>query len=237
MTTPLRHQARASAHPAAAEVSIRRILLLTALAIAGVAAVAALGLGVTRLGLLSGFDRSISHGLNELHTGVLGSLATVIYSVLSPVPAVVITAVIAAVILAATRRIRVAITFAGVVAVTWLPSAGMKFLIHRARPDVSTLTHPVAHQPVDASFPSGHMVFVVAVLVAFALLARPGAWRVLTVIAGTIFTVLVGLALVVDGVHYATDVLASVLWSVTVGPLVCALCARFILQQGKPRTT
>jgi membrane-associated phospholipid phosphatase len=235
--TPPRHHARSSVNEAAAGISSRRILTLAAIAILGVAAVAALGLGVTRLGLLSGFDQSVSQGMNELHTGVLGGLATGIYSVLGPVPAVVITAVIAAVILAATRRIRIAITFAIVVAVTWLPSAAMKLLIHRARPDVTTLAHPFAHQPVDASFPSGHTVFVVAVVVAFALLARPGAWRSFAFIAGTIFCILVGLALVVDGVHYATDVFASVLWSVTVGPLVFALCARFVLQRVVPRST
>jgi membrane-associated phospholipid phosphatase len=237
VTTPPRHQARASTHEARATISLRRILTLGAIAILGVAAVAALGLGVSRLGLLSGFDRSVSQGMNELHIGMLGGLATGIYSVLSPVPAVVITAVITAVILAATRRIRTAMTFAVVVAVTWLPSAGMKFLIHRARPDVTTLAHPFARQPVDGSFPSGHMVFVVAVVVAFAFLARPGAWRAFTLIAGAVVAVIVGLALIVDGVHYATDVIASVLWSVTVGPLVFALCARFILQRGMPRAT
>lgn len=237
MITPSRHYAHASVHEAAAGISIRRILTLAAIAILGVAAVAALGLGVTRLGLLSGFDRSVSHGMNELHTGVLGGLATGIYSVLSPVPAVVITVVIAAIILAVTRRIRIAITFATVVAVTWLPSAVMKILIHRARPEATTLAHPFPHQPVDGSFPSGHTVFVVAVVVAFAFLARPGAWRAFTLSAGTIFSVLVGLALIVDGVHYATDVLASVLWSVTVAPLVFALCARLILQRGMPLNT
>ena len=199
-------------------------------------AVAALGLGVTKLGLLSDFDRSLSSGLNELHTGVLGSLANGIYSALSPIPAVVITAVIAVIILAATRRLSVAITFASVVAATWLPSAGMKFLIDRSRPDVTTLAHPFARQPIDASFPSGHMVFTVAVVVAFVLLARPGVARALTLVAGTIVAIVVGLALTVTGVHYPTDVIGSVLWSVTVGPLVFALCAQFILHRGSPRT-
>lgn len=236
MTNPPRHQARASAHETPA-ISHRRILTLAVIAVLGVVAVAALGFGVTKLGLLSDFDRSLSSGLNELHTGVLGSLASGIYSVLSPVPAVVITAVIAAIILAATRRFRVAITFALVVALTWLPSAGMKFLIHRARPDVTTLTHPFARQPVDTSFPSGHMVFTVAVVVAFVLLARPGVARALTLVAGTIVAIVVGLALIVDGVHYPTDVIGSVLWSVTVGPLAFALCARFIVQRRVARTT
>jgi membrane-associated phospholipid phosphatase len=216
---------------------MRRILALSAIAIVGVAVVAALGLSVTRLGLLSGIDRTVLRAMNELHTDGLGVLATGIYSVLSPIPAVVITIAIAAVVFVATRRTRIAVTFAVVVAATWLPSAAIKVLVHRARPDVTALPHPFANQPVDGSFPSGHLVFVVAVVVAFAFLARPGAWRVLTLFAGTIFSALVGLALIVDGVHYPTDVFASVLWSVTVGPLIFALCARVILQRGMPRKT
>jgi membrane-associated phospholipid phosphatase len=155
--------------------------------------------------------------------------------VLSPIPAVIITAVIAIVILVITRRFRVALSFAVIVAVTWLPSAVMKFLIHRPRPDATALSHPFAHQPVDASFPSGHMVFVVAVVVAFVFLAPRGSWRAFALGAGTIFAVLVAFALMIDGVHYPTDVLASVLWSATVGPLVCALCARVILHRSNPR--
>lgn len=213
----------------------RRLPAVTAVAVLGVVAVAALGLGVTRFGLLSGFDRGASQALNTLHSGGLGALTSGLYSVLSPIPAVIITAAIAIVILAITRRFRVALTFAVVVAVTWLPSAVMKFLIHRPRPDVTALSHPFAHQPVDASFPSGHLVFVVAVVVASVFLARRGPWRAFALIAGTSFSVLVAFALMVDGVHYPTDVFASALWSVTVGPFVCALCARVILHRSNQR--
>lgn len=213
----------------------RRLPALTAVAVLGVVFVAALGLGVTRFGLLSGFDRGASQALNTLRSGGLGALTSGLYAVLSPIPAVIITAVIAIVILVITRRFRVALSFAVIVAVTWLPSAVMKFLIHRPRPDATALSHPFAHQPVDASFPSGHMVFVVAVVVAFVFLAPRGPWRAFALVAGTIFAVLVAFALMIDGVHYPTDVLASVLWSATVGPLVCALCARVILHRTNPR--
>ena len=235
--TPSARRVRASVPVNAAPGQIRRLPALATIAVIGVVAVAVLGFGITRFGLLSSFDRSVSRSLNELHTGVLGGLATGIYSVLSPVFAVVITAVIAAVILAATRRIRIAITFAVIVAVTWLPSAAMKILVHRARPDITTLAHPFAHQPVDGSYPSGHLVYVAAVVVTFALLARPGAWRGFALVAGTILCILVGVALVVDGVHYPTDVFASALWSATIAPLVFALCARVLLQRGTLRST
>ncbi len=235
--TPSARRVRASVPDNAAPGPTSRLPALATIAVIGVVAVAVLGFAITGFGLLSGFDQSVSRSFNELHIGVLGGLATGIYSVLSPVFAVVITAVIAAVILAATRRIRVAITFAVVVAVTWLPSAAMKILVHRARPDIITLAHPFTHQPVDGSYPSGHLVYVVAVVVTFVLLARPGVWRAFALVAGVILCILVGVALVVDGVHYPTDVFASVLWSVTIAPLVFALCARVAPQRGTPRTS
>ncbi|WP_185200965.1 phosphatase PAP2 family protein [Glaciihabitans sp. INWT7] len=212
----------------------RRLPSLAATAVVGVVFVAVLGLGVTRFGLLSGFDRGASQALNTLHSGGLGVITSGLYAVLSPIPAVIITAAISIVIVAITRRFRVALSFAVVVAVTWLPSAVLKLLIHRPRPDATALSHPFAHQPVDASFPSGHLVFVVAVVVAAVFLARPGAWRAFALTAGTIFTLIVAFALMVDGVHYPTDVFASMLWSVSVGPLVCALCARVILHRSQP---
>lgn len=80
--------------------------------------------------------------LNRLRTGLVGTLASGVYHVFSPVPAVLLTAVVDGVIWARTKDLRTAAAFAGVVAGTWLPLAVVKVIVNRPRPDSNLLAHP-----------------------------------------------------------------------------------------------
>ncbi len=173
-------------------------------------------------------DLGISKVLNELHTGVLGSITSALYEVFSPVPAIALTAVICGVIWLVTKQWRVAITFGFVVAATWIPSAVVKALVHRPRPDGSLLPHPFAVQP-DASYPSGHTVFLTAIVVTAVLLSRGRPVRPLVTVLGCVFVALVAVSFVIDGVHYAGDVTASIIWAVGLAPAVLYLWNRFII--------
>ncbi len=94
----------------------------------------------------------------------------------------------------------------------------MKLVVARPRPDVGVLTHPFVSTQADGSYPSGHTVFVAAVAMAFWFLWRDSRYRAVVVAGGAVATGLIGLAVIVDGLHYPSDVLASVVWSVTVAP-------------------
>jgi membrane-associated phospholipid phosphatase len=190
------------------------------------------GLLAARSATVTQLEQSIDVALNGLHTGVIGSVASGIYAVFSPLPAVIITAVIASLVWIFTRQLRVAVTFGVVVAATWLPSAIIKALVHRVRPDSSTLPHPVTPFPVDASYPSGHAVFITALVIAVFFLVRGRLARGVTAGVGTVVVVVVVFALLIDGVHFPTDVLASIVWSLGVAPLVLMLWSRFVI----PRT-
>ncbi len=166
------------------------------------------------------FDLSGVVDLNRSRTGLVGALATGVYHVFSPVPAVLITVVLTGVIWGRARDLRVAAAFAGVVAATWLPSAVIKLLVHRPRPETALLSHPYTPALTDASYPSGHTVFVATLAIAIVMVLRGTRWQAMATTIGAVAVVVVALALVTDGVHFPTDVIASVVWALAVAPAV-----------------
>lgn len=71
---------------------------------------------------------------------------------------------------------------------------------------------------MDGSFPSGHTAFVAALTIAFWFLLRGTRGASIALIIGTASTVTVGLAVVSDGLHYPTDVVASIAWAIAMAP-------------------
>ncbi|WP_413602759.1 phosphatase PAP2 family protein [Curtobacterium sp. Curtsp57] len=176
----------------------------------------------------SAVDFEGTRAFNALHVGAVAAVADGVYAVFSPTAAVLLTVVATAVIWATRRDLRPAATFAAVIAGTWLPSAIVKLVVGRDRPDLSQLAHPVTPAQVDASYPSGHSVFITAAAIAVVLLlADTRAARIARVVA-PIVVVLVLVSLLVDGVHFPTDVVASVVWALGVAPFVRAVWLRGI---------
>ncbi|QGF22825.1 phosphatase PAP2 family protein [Raineyella fluvialis] len=165
-------------------------------------------------------DLPLAKAMNSLHSGAFGSLTSAIYHIISPVPAIIITAVICALIWLVGKSLRTAIAFGGLVAVTWLPSAVVKLLVHRPRPDAALMPHAFSPVQTDASFPSGHTVFIVAFVIAVAYLLRGTRWQRPWKVIGTVLVIVVALAIMIDAMHFPTDVLASVAWSLAVAPAV-----------------
>ncbi|WP_052226335.1 phosphatase PAP2 family protein [Microbacterium mangrovi] len=163
-------------------------------------------------------DLALAQGLNSLHTGTLGLVTTLVYQGLEPTASIAITILATGVIWASTRQLPVAAAFAGTVALTWIPSDIVKLLVHRPRPEAGLLSHPFVPAQIDASFPSGHTVFVTAFVIALLFVLRGTRWMPVGVVVGTLLVVGVATSVAIDGVHYPTDTIASVFWSVTVLP-------------------
>jgi len=97
---------------------------------------------------------------------------------------------------------------------------GLKFLVHRPRPGGGAVFTPlfrIGPNIHDNGFPSGHTAgaFLLFALIYLVLRSRP----VLRAVAGSIFLAwgaAVGLARVVWGVHYPSDVLFGALMTLTV---------------------
>lgn len=164
-------------------------------------------------------DAGLARALNSLHVGVLGAVGSAVYTVFEPVPAVLLTVVLTGLVWARTRRLVTAAAFAGVVALTWIPSDLLKVVVGRPRPDGSLLPHPFVPVQPDASFPSGHTVFVVALVLAGLMLVPAGPRRRVLAVLGGVVVLVVATALAVDGVHWPTDVVASVVWALAVAPV------------------
>ncbi|WP_439689861.1 phosphatase PAP2 family protein [Curtobacterium sp. SP.BCp] len=186
---------------------------LASVLLAVVAVLVITGVGFT-LGTL---DLGLSKALNALHTGVIGAFTDAVYHVISPVPAIAITFVVVGVVWWRTRDLRPAIAFGGTIAITWIPSAVVKEIVHRARPDVAVLPHPFPVQP-DPGYPSGHTVYITAFVIALIWLLRENRWHRVVLVAGVVAIVVVFFAVSIDAVHYPTDAAASILWSLAVAP-------------------
>ncbi|MBT2504160.1 phosphatase PAP2 family protein [Curtobacterium sp. ISL-83] len=163
-------------------------------------------------------DAALADAFNTLHTGTVAAVTNLVYHVFSPVPAIAITAAVTALIWALRKDVRAAAAFAGVVALTWIPSDIVKIVVHRPRPDVYLLTHAYTPLQVDASYPSGHTVFVTAFVIALILVTRHTRWSRLVCVLGVLLIAGVAMSLLIDAVHYPTDVIASILWALAVAP-------------------
>jgi undecaprenyl-diphosphatase len=163
-------------------------------------------------------DLALAQALNTLHVGVAGTLSSLVYRGLEPVAAIALTILATGLIWLSTRQLRVAVAFAGMVAITWIPSDIVKILVHRPRPEAALLTHPFSPAQVDPSYPSGHTVFITAFVIALLFVLRGTRWMPVGVVLGVIVVLGVATAVTIDGVHYPTDAVASIVWGVAVAP-------------------
>jgi undecaprenyl-diphosphatase len=179
-------------------------------------------------------DQPLSQAFNMAHVGALGAFTSVVYVAIGPVPAIIATALVALIIGLVAKNWRMAAAFAGVVALTWIPSDLVKILVDRPRPLAPLLTHPYFPAQPDASYPSGHTVFIVALVIAALYLLAGTRWFRGGVVVGCVLVAGVVLSVVIDGLHYPTDALASVVWTLAVAPAARLVWVDWILARFWP---
>ncbi|PIJ00639.1 MULTISPECIES: phosphatase PAP2 family protein [unclassified Leucobacter] len=177
------------------------------------------------------FDAGIVAAFNRDHVGAWGFVGDAIYRLFSPVPAVVLVVALALLVWWRSRSLLPALAFGGTIAVTWLPVAVIKALVDRPRPDLSLLAHLPARVQTDGSFPSGHTAFAVSLSIGIWFLLRDSRWEGVAIVGGVAFTLLVGAAVVSDGLHYPSDALASVVWGLAMAPTARILVADIALSR------
>ncbi len=122
----------------------------------------------------------------------------------------------ALVALIALRRVRAAL-FAMTVLVAGLASPFVKTLFHRGSP------FPL---PGDNSFPSGHGMATMAIAGALVVLVWGTRWAIPALVAASFFVVAIGAAVIADGGHWLSDVIAG--WCLTIAWIttICLVLAR-----------
>ncbi|HEY0804220.1 MAG TPA: phosphatase PAP2 family protein, partial [Pseudonocardiaceae bacterium] len=163
-----------------------------------------------------------------LSHGWVRPVALVVTDLGSPVAVDVVAAVAAIALLVARHwpaAVAVVVARFGELAV----ETAVKALVDRGRP---VFSQPLATAG-GASFPSGHTAGSAALYGILILMCAPvltRGWRLLVVVAGTVFVLAVGASRVVLGVHYLSDVVAGLalglVWAAGTLTLVAVVVAR-----------
>lgn len=175
-------------------------------------------------------DLPVTQFFNSLRGSPLGTLVDAVYWAFQPPRAVAFVAILMVVLYVLRSSVALSLTFGLTIALTWLPIVGFKEYFQRPRPDRALLEYPVETVPADWGFPSGHTAFVTAVAVALVLVvassssvsrtAKEVKKLMLAKVLAAVAIVLIAMCVLVEGVHYPSDALASMVWSVTVTPAV-----------------
>ncbi len=169
---------------------------------------------------LTEIDVAASAAIHHLRGGALRSTAEAFYLALKPMPAAIIMLAATAAVAGLTRSWRPAVVFLGAVAVTWGSAEAVKVMVGRPRPGMSEAAMATIGRAADASFPSGHVAFTAAFVAACVCLAWGTRWRSLVIAMGTVLVAGMTAAVVIEGVHYLGDAVASLVWAAGVFPAV-----------------
>ena len=165
-------------------------------------------------------EAQLTISANSLCAGTFGELTTALYGALQPAFATIY--VLAMTVALALRRhdYRIGLAFGLTVALSWLPVVYFKVLFARPRMGADLLPNPSGIIAADWSFPSGHTAFMMAVFIFI-----KNIWARIASVAAVIA---ISATVLIIGVHYPTDVVASLIWAILVTPMVAVLVRRGI---------
>lgn len=145
------------------------------------------------------------HGASD---GFLDVVATSVDIAFGPRGAPVVGLMAVAWVLLVTRSWRRALRFAMVLVGPWAAAEALKAIVQRPRPDPALVQPMIVSDPVTFSYPSGHTAFAAALCCAV-ILVLVRRRRTLAVTASVLIVLITAWSRVYLGVHYPTDVLAS----------------------------
>lgn len=170
----------------------------------------AIGLVAAHTSLTASHELSVNADVQKLRHPGMSTVVIDIADAASPVAGIIIIALITAYLLFVRRNpVQATATFL-VIAVGWNSSELAKLIVARNRPPARFSLQP---EIGSNSFPSGHTAFAFSLAVAVALLAYGTRWFVLSVVLGTVWTLLIGFTRLYIGAHYPLDVVGSLLVS------------------------
>jgi membrane-associated phospholipid phosphatase len=206
-------QSRAEVRVAASRKGRNRFILIVVLVIV-----------VVILVLLAGIALAHSTGDKSAETDILAQIATsrvgwlvsvslALDWVFSPTIALIVGILAAGAVFGVTRSWVAVLHFALLVLGTWLSSEVIKVLVHRPRP-TAKIADTLVPNPDPDSYPSGHVCFAVGLGLAFFVLVLRTRVRVVVAVLAILLAVITSGSRIYLGIHYPTDVLASLIFAV-----------------------
>lgn len=190
------------------------------------------GIGLTFVLILgtlvrrSDFDYAITHAFNAQRNESVAAIVDTIYLGLKVPYAFYLLGACAVLIGLVYSNVRTAFIFVATVGLAWLPIPFFKDLFSRPRPDTSTMVNPSDIIPTDLSFPSGHTAFVSALAIALALALTPYVRRRYRYALVGVMILTIVIVVMTAGVHFPTDTLGSIVWTLAATPAVWHLLTR-----------
>jgi undecaprenyl-diphosphatase len=147
--------------------------------------------------------------------------------IFSPPIAAIVGVVSAAIVLIVTRRWLPVLHFAILVLGTWLSSEVIKVIVHRPRPHAGVADTLVPNPDPD-SYPSGHVCFAIGFGFAILVLVMRSRVRAIVAVLAILLSLATALSRIYLGIHYPTDVVASVVFAAAAFIAIEALWRRFV---------
>ena len=197
--------------------------------------VVGVGVAVTASASWTRAEYGVLLALNDAHTPPFTAFALGINLVFGTRVAPFVALLCALAVGLAARRPSAGIEFALLVGIGWGGNQLIKTLVHRSRPPLTT--HGLLVE-TGYSFPSGHTAFAACLGLAFVVLCWRTRGRVWAIAGATVIATLTTLSRMYLGVHYPTDVAASLVYSTAAVILLAATWERFVrprLRRWTPR--
>lgn len=204
---------------------IRHPFAVAVSGLCGIVLTAALGVAIAQSAWWTTWETGTLSAIATTREPMGLALAHVIARVCSPTFGALITILIAVVIWVVTRSGTRALVFAIMVGVCCVATQVMKFVVQRPGP----LPSVAVDGHTSLSFPSGHVTFVCAIVLALLLTVRDWRFAWVVVALGSVLVVLVTWSRMYLGVHFLTDGAGSVLLTVSVMALLIPLTFNVIV--------
>ncbi|MGN6124928.1 MAG: phosphatase PAP2 family protein [Humibacter sp.] len=205
---------------------VRHPWLLIVIGMAGIALTVVIGLLATRSASWTAAETRALEAIASNRTALGLSAAQFVAWLFGVAVALCLSLVIAVVIWLVTRSLTRAVVFCAVVLLCWSATPAMKHIVQRPRPELSAA---VVAAPHGFSFPSGHTALACALVIGLLLTLRDCRHRWAYVTGGAVVVAIVAWSRLYLGVHYPTDVAASVLLTVSAACIVIPLILNVVM--------
>lgn len=222
-----RSESRAQSRLAASRRSNKRLIVTLAVCVVVVILVLVVGILVTKSATYTAGETHILASIAASRVPAIVSASLAINWIFSPPIAVVVGVVSALIVLVVTRRWLTVLHFAVLVLGTWLSSEVIKVLVHRPRPQ-GNVADTLVPNPDPDSYPSGHVCFAIGLAFAVLVLVIRSRARWIVAVLAILLTLATAISRLYLGIHYPTDVVASIVFAAAAFIAIEALWRRFV---------